>query len=65
MTLLKLNLDVKARIETQGRNTMPKGTIFVPWFDEHVLINKLTLDQTCPLSGETDYKKTAVKVVKA
>jgi nitrate reductase (cytochrome) len=55
---------IKARIETQGRNNMPKGTIFVPWFDEHVLINKLTLDQTCPMSKETDYKKCAVKVTK-
>lgn len=55
---------VKARVETQGRNAMPKGTIFVPWFDEHILINKLTLDQTCPLSKETDYKKCAVKVTK-
>ena len=55
---------VKARVETQGRNQMPKGTIFIPWFDEHVLVNKLTLDQTCPLSKETDYKKTAVKLSK-
>ncbi|MDH5751448.1 MAG: nitrate reductase catalytic subunit NapA [Deltaproteobacteria bacterium] len=57
--------EVKARVETQGRNTMPKGTVFVPWFDEHVLINKLTLDQTCPMSKETDYKKCAVQVSKA
>ncbi len=56
---------IKARVETSGRNAMPKGTIFVPFFDEHVLVNKLTLDQTCPLSKETDYKKTAVKLSKA
>ncbi|PCI29678.1 MAG: periplasmic nitrate reductase subunit alpha [SAR324 cluster bacterium] len=56
---------VKARIETQGRNQPPKGLIFVPFFDEHVLINKLTLDQTCPLSKETDYKKCAVRITKA
>ena len=53
---------VKARVETHGRNTMPKGMVFVPWFDENVLINKVTLDQTCPMSKETDYKKCAVKV---
>jgi nitrate reductase NapA len=29
------------------------------------LINKLTLDATCPISKETDYKKCAVKVMKA
>jgi nitrate reductase NapA len=56
---------VRARVETEGRNKMPKGTIFVPWFDEHVLINKVTLDHTCPMSKETDYKKCAVKVYKA
>jgi nitrate reductase NapA len=37
----------------------------MPWFDENVLINKLTLDATCPISKETDYKKCAVKVSKA
>ncbi|TKJ39145.1 periplasmic nitrate reductase subunit alpha [candidate division LCP-89 bacterium B3_LCP] len=56
---------VKARLETQGRNRVPRGLIFVPWFDENVLINKLTLDATCPISKETDYKKCAVKVSKA
>jgi len=55
---------IKARIETQGRNRMPRGTIFVPWFDEGVFINKVTLDATCPMSKETDFKKCAVKVYK-
>mgnify|MGYP000418456520 CR=1 FL=1 len=52
-------------LETRGRNTMPRGTIFVPFFDERVLINKVTLDATCPISKETDFKKCAVKVYKA
>ncbi|MCB9558593.1 MAG: nitrate reductase catalytic subunit NapA [Deltaproteobacteria bacterium] len=56
---------IRARVETSGRNRMPVGTIFIPFFDEHVLVNKLTLDQTCPLSKETDYKKCAVRVRKA
>jgi nitrate reductase (cytochrome) len=56
---------VQARVETQGRNRPPKGLIFVPWFDENVLINKLTLDATCPISKQTDFKKCAVKVRKA
>jgi nitrate reductase NapA len=55
---------VKAIVETKGRNTMPKGTVFVPWFDEDVFINKVTLDATCPISKETDFKKCAVKVYK-
>ena len=57
--------EITARIETRGRNKMPEGLIFVPWFDAARLINKVTLDATDPLSKETDYKKCAVKVVKA
>ncbi|MCB9649623.1 MAG: nitrate reductase catalytic subunit NapA, partial [Deltaproteobacteria bacterium] len=53
---------IRARVETNGRNTMPRGTIFVPWFDENALINKVTLDATDPISKETDFKKCAVKV---
>jgi len=56
---------VKARIETRGRNRPPKGLIFVPWFDERVLINKVTLDQRDPISKQTDYKKSAVKIYPA
>lgn len=56
---------VKARVDTRGRNNPPKGLIFVPWFDERVLINKVTLDATCPMSKETDFKKCAVKVYKS
>ena len=55
---------VKAVVETEGRNRMPLGYTFVPFFDESVFINKLCLDATCPMSKETDYKKTAVKVYK-
>ena len=57
--------EITARVETRGRNKVPKGLIFVPWFDASRLINKVTLDATDPLSKETDYKKCAVKVVKA
>ena len=56
--------EITARIETRGRNKVPRGLIFVPWFDASRLINKVTLDATDPLSKETDYKKCAVKVVK-
>jgi len=56
---------IKARVETQGRNRMPKGLVFVPWFDEGVFINKVTLDATCPISKEIDFKKCAVRVYKA
>ncbi|RUM68961.1 MAG: periplasmic nitrate reductase subunit alpha [Sulfurospirillum sp.] len=56
---------VKARVETRGRNRPPQGLVFVPWFDEKVFINKVTLDATCPMSKQTDYKKCAVKLYKA
>jgi len=57
--------EIQLRVETKGRNKPPVGLVFVPFFDEHRLVNKLTLDATCPLSKETDFKKCACKVVKA
>ncbi|MCB1877687.1 MAG: nitrate reductase catalytic subunit NapA [Chromatiales bacterium] len=56
---------IKAVLETQGRDRMPKGYVFLPFFDEGVFANKIALDATCPISKETDYKKCAVKVYKA
>ena len=56
---------IRARVRTAGRNRVPKGLVFVPWFDERILINKVTLDNTCPISKETDYKKCAVRVTPA
>jgi nitrate reductase (cytochrome) len=57
--------EMTTRVETRGRNEMPEGRVFVPFFDESRLVNRLTLDATCPISKETDFKKCAVKVVKA
>ena len=57
--------EVTSRVETRGRNKPPQGVVFFPWFDEGQLVNKLTLDATCPLSKETDYKKCACKVERA
>ena len=57
--------EITTRVETRGRNKPPLGLVFVPFFDEHRLVNKLTLDATCPISKETDFKKCAVKIVKA
>lgn len=55
---------IELRAETKGRNKMPEGVIFIPFFDEHRLVNKLILDATCPISKEADYKKSAAKVWK-
>lgn len=47
-----------------GRARPPKGSVFVPFFDEKLLINQLTLDAHCPVSKEPDYKKCAVRIEK-
>ncbi len=57
--------EITALVETRGRNKPPEGLVFVPWFDASRLINKVTLDATCPISKETDYKKCAIKIIKA
>lgn len=45
-----------------GRGKPPRGHVFVPFFDETLLINELTLDAYDPFSRQPDYKKCAVKV---
>lgn len=57
--------EIQLRVETKGRNKPPVGLVFIPFFDEGKLVNKLTLDATCPISKETDFKKCAVKVTRA
>ena len=47
-----------------GRSLPAKGSVFVPFFEETALINKVTLHAFCPLSNEPDYKKCAVKIEK-
>jgi nitrate reductase (cytochrome) len=56
---------IRTRVETRGRNKPPRGLVFVPWFDESQLINKVTLDATDPISLQTDFKKCAVKIERA
>ena len=55
---------VKVCLEIGGRNKVLRGLVYVFRFDEGVLINKVILDMTCPLSKETDYKKCVVKIYK-
>ncbi|MFO0915236.1 MAG: molybdopterin-dependent oxidoreductase [Pirellulales bacterium] len=47
-----------------GRGRPPRGTLFVPFFDETKLINNCTLEAHDPFSKQPDYKKCAVRVVK-
>jgi len=55
-------IDITANI--YGRATPTPGQVFVPFFDESLLINELTLDAYCPISKQPDYKKCAVRVEK-
>jgi nitrate reductase (cytochrome) len=57
--------EITAQVETRGRNRPPQGLVFIPWFDARRLVNKLTLDATCPISKETDFKKCAIKIERA
>ena len=57
--------EIRTRVETKGRNKPPRGLVFVPWFDARQLINKVTLDATDPISKQTDFKKCAVRLIKA
>lgn len=63
ITIVSRRGEMRTRVETRGRNRMPPGVIFVPWFDASQLINKVTLDATDPISKQTDFKKCAVKIV--
>jgi len=51
-------------VDIGGRVKPPQGMVYVPWFDEDVMINNVTLDAYCPISKQTDYKKCAVKIEK-
>ena len=48
-----------------GRGRPSRGSVFIPFFDEALLANLLTLDAHCPISKQPDYKKCAVKIEKA
>ncbi|MGY0156579.1 nitrate reductase catalytic subunit NapA [Edwardsiella tarda] len=56
--------EIVSIVETRGRNRVPQGLVYMPFFDAAQLVNVLTLDATDPLSKETDFKKCAVKVEK-
>jgi len=52
------------KVLMDGRARPRKGDLFVPFFDESILINELTLDAFCPISKQPDYKKCAVRIEK-
>ena len=42
-----------------------RGTLFIPFFDQRLLCNEITLGDVDPISKEPDYKKCAASVSKA
>jgi nitrate reductase NapA len=53
---------VELPVWIEGRASPPKGTVFVPFFDERMLVNLVTLENYDPFSKQPDYKKCAVRV---
>jgi nitrate reductase (cytochrome) len=53
-------LEVEARIGY--RTEPPPGQVFLPSFDEAAPAHRLTLDAGCPLSGQPDHGRCAVRV---
>lgn len=54
------SLEIEARLDY--RSQLSPGQVFVPSFDEGEPVNRLTLDASCPLSGQPDASKCAVRV---
>ena len=55
---------VELPVWIEGRGRPPKGTVFVPFFDETRLINEVTLHLFDRFSKQPDYKKCAVRLRK-
>lgn len=53
-------LDVPVWID--GRGAPPPGSLFIPFFDERLMVNHTTLEAYDPFSKQPDYKKCAVRV---
>jgi nitrate reductase NapA len=54
------SVNVEARLDY--RSQPPRGQLFVPSFDAAVAVNRLTLDASCPLSGQPAASRCAVRV---
>ena len=57
--------ELELTVEVDGRGKPPRGTVFVPFFDESRLINLVTLDAMDNISKQPDYKKCAVRIDRA
>ncbi len=48
----------------EGRGSPAPGSLFIPFFDETMLVNVLTLSNHDPFSKQPDYKKCAARVLR-
>jgi nitrate reductase NapA len=53
-------VELQARVDYRAQP--PRGHVVVPTFDEGLLVQRLTLDAGCPLSGQPESSKCAVRV---
>ncbi len=56
---------LKLPVWIEGRSTVAEGSVFIPFFDENLLVNDVTLGEVDPISKQSDYKKCAVKIYPA
>ncbi len=56
---------LKLPVWIDGRGHPPRGSLFIPFFDERLMCNDITLGDVDPISKEPDYKKCAATVVRA
>jgi nitrate reductase NapA len=54
------SVELPAKVD--GRGKPPRGSTFIPFFDEAKLANALTLDAMDNISKEPDFKKCAVRI---
>jgi nitrate reductase NapA len=54
------SLEIEARLDYRSQPS--RGQLFVPSFDEAAPVSRLTLDAYCPLSGQPDAGKCAVRI---
>jgi nitrate reductase NapA len=53
-------LEIEARLDYRSQPS--RGQVFAPTFDEALPVNRLMLDACCPLSGQPDASKCAVRI---
>ena len=57
--------ELKLPVWIDGRGHPPRGSLFIPFFDERLMCNDITLGDVDPISKEPDYKKCAATVARA